>query len=70
MIGTLIGLTALVPIVGTYIGGLIAFLVLLMVSPHRPCGSSIFSHFAAAENNLIYPRVVGDSLGLPAYGFY
>ncbi|MGI6469326.1 MAG: AI-2E family transporter [Syntrophomonadaceae bacterium] len=66
MIGTLIGLTALVPIVGTYIGGLIAFLVLLMVSPPQALWFVVFLVILQQlENNLIYPRVVGDSLGLP-----
>jgi len=66
MISTLIGITALVPIVGTYIGGLIAFLVLLMVSPPQALYFVAFLIILQQlENNLIYPRVVGDSLGLP-----
>lgn len=66
MIGTLIGITALVPIVGTYVGGFIAFLVLLMVSPPQALWFLVFLIILQQlENNLIYPRVVGDSLGLP-----
>ncbi len=66
MIGTLIGVTALVPIIGTYVGGLIAFLVLLMVSPLKALWFLVFLVILQQlENNLIYPRVVGDSLGLP-----
>lgn len=66
MIGTLIGITALVPIVGTYVGGFIAFLVLLMVAPPQALWFLVFLIILQQlENNLIYPRVVGDSLGLP-----
>lgn len=66
MISTLIGLTALVPMVGAYIGGLISFLVLLMVSPPQALWFLVFLIvLQQLENNLIYPRIVGDSLGLP-----
>lgn len=66
MISTLIGLTALVPMVGAYIGGGVAFLVLLMVSPPQALWFIVFLLILQQiEGNIIYPRVVGSSLGLP-----
>lgn len=66
MISTLIGLTALVPLVGAYVGGGIAFLVLLMVSPPQALWFIVFLLILQQiEGNIIYPRVVGSSLGLP-----
>lgn len=66
MISTLIGVTALLPLVGAYIGGSIAFLVLLMVSPWQALWFMVFLVILQQiEGNIIYPRVVGSSLGLP-----
>ncbi len=67
MISTLIGITALLPLVGAYIGGSIAFLVLLMISPVQALWFIVFLVILQQlEGNIIYPRVVGGSLGLPA----
>ncbi|KUG05130.1 permease [hydrocarbon metagenome] len=67
MISTLIGITALLPLVGAYIGGSIAFLVLLMISPLQALWFIVFLVILQQfEGNIIYPRVVGGSLGLPA----
>lgn len=66
MISTLIGVTALLPLVGAYIGGSIAFLVLLMVTPGQALWFIVFLLILQQiEGNIIYPRVVGNSLGLP-----
>ncbi len=66
MISTLIGITALLPLVGAYIGGAIAFLALLIISPQHALWFVIFLVvLQQAEGNIIYPRVVGSSLGLP-----
>lgn len=67
MIGTLIGFTALIPVAGAYIGGGIGAFMILTVSPVK---ALIFLLFLLVlqqlEGNLIYPRVVGTSIGLPA----
>lgn len=67
MIGALIAFTALVPIAGAYIGGGIGAFMILTVSPIK---AVIFVIFLVVlqqiEGNLIYPRVVGSSMGLPA----
>ncbi len=66
MISTLIGITALLPLVGAYIGGSIALLVLLMISPIQALWFIVFLVILQQiEGNIIYPRVVGSSLGLP-----
>lgn len=66
MIGSLIGATALIPVAGAYIGGGIGVFLILTVSPVK---AVIFLVFLIVlqqfEGNLIYPRVVGSSIGLP-----
>ena len=66
VISIVVALTALIPILGAYIGGVIAVILLTMVSPVR---AGIFLIFfiilQQVENNVIYPRVVGGRLGLP-----
>ena len=67
MIGTLIGFTALIPIAGAYIGAAVGAIMILTVSPIK---SLLFLLFIVVlqqlEGNLIYPKVVGNSIGLPA----
>lgn len=67
MIGTFIGFTALIPVAGAYIGGAVGVFMILTVSPMQ---SLIFLIFLCLlqqfEENLIYPRVVGASIGLSA----
>ncbi len=67
MIGALIGFTALIPIAGAYIGGGIGAFMIFMVSPVKALVFLIFLVILQQiEGNLIYPRVVGSSMGLPA----
>lgn len=65
-IGALVGLTALIPIFGAYIG---AFLGAFMIVTVEPKQALIFLVFLVilqqVEGNLIYPKVVGSSIGLP-----
>jgi len=66
MIGVLIGFTALIPVAGAYIGaGVGAFMMLT----ESPLTAVLFLVFVVVlqqvEGNLIYPRVVGSSIGLP-----
>lgn len=67
MVGVLVGATALLPVVGAYIGGIVGFLMILTESPTK---ALIFVIYLAilqqVEGNLIYPRVVGSKLNLPA----
>jgi predicted PurR-regulated permease PerM len=66
MSGTLVGVTAFIPIVGAFIGaGVSAFIILT----ENPMQALIFIIFLLIlqqfEGNIIYPKVVGDSIGLP-----
>jgi len=66
LIGVIIGVCALVPIAGAYIGAIVSALLLLMVSPAKALIFLIFLVILQQlEGNLIYPRVVGGSVGLP-----
>ena len=67
MIGALIGFTALIPVAGAYIGGAVGFIMILTVSPVKALLFILFLLvLQQLEGNLIYPKVVGGSLGLPA----
>ena len=67
MIGALIGFTALIPVAGAYIGGAVGFIMILTVSPMKALFFIVFLLvLQQLEGNLIYPKVVGGSLGLPA----
>ncbi|MEA5135106.1 MAG: AI-2E family transporter [Candidatus Fimivivens sp.] len=66
LISVLIGLTSLVPIVGAFVGLVPAVFILLMISPKQALGFLVFIIvLQQVEGNLIYPRVVGSSIGLP-----
>ncbi len=67
MIGTFIAFTALVPVAGAYIGGAIGAFMIFTVSPIKALVFIIFLVvLQQLEGNLIYPKVVGTSIGLPA----
>ncbi len=66
MIGALVGFTALIPIAGAYIGAGVGAFMILMTSPFKALIFLIFlCVLQQVEGNLIYPKVVGSSLGLP-----
>ena len=66
MIGALVGFTALIPIAGAYIGAGVGAFMILMSSPLQALIFLIFlCILQQLEGNLIYPKVVGSSLGLP-----
>ena len=66
MIGTLIGFTALIPVAGAYIGAGIGAFMILTVSPVKAIWFLVFIVILQQlEGNIIYPRVVGSSIGLP-----
>lgn len=65
-IGPVIGLTALIPLIGAYIGAAVGFLLIVMVNPIQALWFIVFIVvLQQIEGNLIYPKVVGDSVGLP-----
>ncbi|WP_282919929.1 AI-2E family transporter [Ignavigranum ruoffiae] len=66
MIGALTGFTALIPLVGAYISGIIGFLLIFVQDPLQGLMFLVFIIILQqVEGNLIYPKVVGSSLGLP-----
>ena len=66
LISSVVALGALIPILGAYIGAGVGAFILLLV---HPIDALIFLVFLIilqqVEGNLIYPRVVGSSIGLP-----
>lgn len=66
MIGVFIGFTALIPIAGAYIGASVGAIMILTESPLMAIEFIVFIVILQQlEGNLIYPRVVGKSIGLP-----
>ena len=65
-VSLVIGFTALIPVFGAFIGAAIGAILILMVSPIKAIIFLIFIAIAQQiDNNFIYPKVVGKSLGLP-----
>ena len=66
MLGVIAGVMALIPIIGGYISAAVGTLMLLAVSPSQALFYLIMVIIIMQlEGNLIYPRVVGGSIGLP-----
>ena len=66
MIGILVGATALIPVLGAYIGAGVGVLMIFTESPFQALMFLVFIIvLQQLENQLIYPRVVGTSIGLP-----
>lgn len=66
LISVLVGVTALVPIFGAWIGAAVGALLILMVSPIQALWFLVFLIcLQQFEGNVIYPHVVGKSVGLP-----
>jgi hypothetical protein len=66
MLGVIAGVMALIPIIGGYISAAVGTLMLLAVSPSQALFYlAMVIIIMQLEGNLIYPRVVGGSIGLP-----
>ncbi len=66
MIGAFIGFTALIPVAGAYIGAAVGAFMILTVSPVKALLFLVFIVvLQQLEGNLVYPKVVGSSIGLP-----
>ena len=67
LVGVLIAFTALIPIFGAFIGCFVGAFLILTVDPKQALFFVImFLILQQIEGNLIYPKVVGGSIGLPA----
>ena len=66
LISILIAATSLIPVVGAFIGCVIGALLIILVSPVKALIFIVlFLVLQQIENNIIYPKVVGSSVGLP-----
>lgn len=66
LIGVVVGFSALIPVAGAYLGALLSAMLLVMVSPLKALTFLVFLVILQQiEGNVIYPKVVGSSLGLP-----
>ena len=67
LIGVVIAITALIPIFGAFIGCAVGVFLIVMVNPIQALWFVIiFLILQQIEGNLIYPHVVGGSIGLPS----
>ena len=66
LISVAVGVFALIPIAGAYLGAVLAVLLLVMIDPWEAVWFLVFLvALQQFEGNIIYPRVVGTSMGLP-----
>ena len=66
LVSVIIAVTALVPVVGAFVGCVLGAFFILVDDPVQAVSFVIlFLILQQLENNLIYPRVVGTSIGLP-----
>lgn len=67
LVAVLVSITALIPIFGAFIACIIGAFLILMVDPLQALGFVVlFLVLQQIEGNLIYPKVVGSSVGLPS----
>lgn len=67
MIGVLIGSLSIIPVLGSAIGCALSVLLIVMVNPVKAgVFILVFLVIKQIEDNLIYPKIVGDSVGLPS----
>jgi len=67
LVGMLIAFTALIPVFGAFIGCAVGAFLILMISPVKALAFVVmFLILQQIEGNLIYPHVVGNSVGLPS----
>ena len=67
MVGALVGVTALIPVVGAFVGTIVGAIMILTVDPFKAVVFVIFLLILQQiEGNMIYPKVVGSKIKLPA----
>ncbi len=66
LVSVIIAVTALIPVVGAFVGCIVGAFFILVNDPFQAVTFiAMFLVLQQLENNLIYPRVVGTSIGLP-----
>lgn len=67
LISVFISITALIPVIGAWLGCIVGALLILMVDPMQALGFVVlFLVLQQIEGNLIYPHVMGNAIGLPS----
>ncbi len=67
MVSALVGVTALIPVVGAFVGTLVGAVILFTVKPVKALVFVLFFVILQqVEGNFIYPKVVGGKINLPA----
>ena len=67
MVGALVGVTALIPYVGAFLATIVGAFMILTVNPFKALVFVIYLlALQQVEGNLIYPKVVGAKINLPA----
>lgn len=67
LISVFIAVTALIPVVGAWIGCIVGAFLILVSSPMQALGFvAMFLVLQQLEGNLVYPRVMGNAIGLPS----
>ncbi|RRD94907.1 AI-2E family transporter [Clostridiales bacterium COT073_COT-073] len=71
LIGSIVGLTNIIPMFGAFLGGAVGFIILLMVNPIQALWFALFVIILQQiESNIIYPRVVGNAIGLSGFWIF
>lgn len=66
MVGVLVGVTALIPVVGAFLGAVVGAFIILTISPIKALIFLVFIVILQqVEGNIIYPRVMGNRVNLP-----
>ena len=66
-IGVIVGVTDLVPIIGPFLGGAIAFVMIVIEDPTKGLiFIALIVILQQVESNLVYPKLVGNEVGLPS----
>jgi len=67
LISVFIAVTALIPVVGAWIGCIVGVILILVQNPMQALGFlAMFLILQQLEGNVVYPRVMGNALGLPS----
>ena len=66
MVGALVAFTALIPVAGAYIGAGVGAFMIMTIDPMKAVLFLVYILvLQQLEGNIVYPRVVGSSIGLP-----
>lgn len=69
MTGVIVGASALIPVMGAYIGAIVGAFLIVTISPLKAVEFVVYlAILQQIEGNVIYPRVVGGSIACRASG--